>query len=970
MAGPEKDENGQTKDSSRIHQLSMEAGARWMLNDVSGKPIRTWDSRGHNFTTAYDALRRPIEQNVRGTFSDPDPIKPNSDRRTLNLSNSSNLLIDKIEYGEPPLNATPALEAEAQRLNLRTRIYKHSDTAGVITNALLDPTRSPLFAYDYKGNLLHGRRQFIQDYKALPDWRSAVNLEKEADGKDRLFASHTTYDALNRPLTATSPDGSIYRPTFNEANLLDKVDVNLRGKQDVNGNPVWSSFVKNIDYDAKGQRKLIEYGAGAAANKQGVTTTYDYDRKTFRLIRLTTKRPAGFNGLASQIFKDTITVQDLRYTYDPSGNITHISDEALKVVHHNNQQVEPACDYVYDALYRLIQATGREHIGQAAYLQNGATGNFRDFPYVDASTASNNPQELRNYTEQYVYDAVGNFEFMAHQAANGNWTRAYSYDEDSLIEAGKKSNRLSKAPLQSEPPSASKEFGYDPHGNMTRMQHLPLMYWDYRDQLLATAQQVVNNGMPETTWYLYDAAGQRVRKVTERMVSAQNLTNGQLPVRLKDRVYLGGFEIYREYEVDGVTPKLERESLHIMDDKQRIALIETRTIENRNPVNAPLPLRRYQFGNHLGSASLELADEGALISYEEYRPYGTSAFQAGRSVAEVSLKRYRYTGKERDEENGLYYHGARYYAPCLGRWVTCDPEGVEESISLYRYVSSNPIRNFDHTGRADNDKVDDKVTGEQSLYTVIVYYTYTAEGPQKHKPEAGPNQPSAKKWKQDPEDLEGVDSFFEGVKNTVLENTGEDKTIVFKNPTAKQLKEFFKSMETTGTKMDRMFVIGHMGDRGVFFTLERSNVNDIFAEKKKQRFDVADIPKSVFGEEFYAVFLGCKTSKTWEGMAATLSGHSGGLSIGFTTTAFPHAVAKGEKNYDYLLHPGKGGEKLKQEEIVEFFAGDRQMLIDPRMRTEEKMKSILMGKDRPRLLRDPFAPPKEYRKHLKNQQRR
>ena len=45
---------------NRIHQLSMEAGARWMLNDVAGKPIRAWDSRGHNFTTSYDALRRPV----------------------------------------------------------------------------------------------------------------------------------------------------------------------------------------------------------------------------------------------------------------------------------------------------------------------------------------------------------------------------------------------------------------------------------------------------------------------------------------------------------------------------------------------------------------------------------------------------------------------------------------------------------------------------------------------------------------------------------------------------------------------------------------------------------------------------------------------------------------------------------------------------------------------------------------------
>ena len=51
---------------------------------------------------------------------------------------------------------------------------------------------------------------------------------------------------------------------------------------------------------------------------------------------------------------------------------------------------------------------------------------------------------------------------------------------------------------------------------MTAMPHLPLMEWDYKDQLEATSQQVVNNGTPETTYYVYDAAGQRVRKVTER----------------------------------------------------------------------------------------------------------------------------------------------------------------------------------------------------------------------------------------------------------------------------------------------------------------------------------------------------------------------------------------------------------------------------------------------------------------------
>ena len=122
---------------------------------------------------------------------------------------------------------------------------------------------------------------------------------------------------------------------------------------------------------------------------------------------------------------------------------------------------------------------------------------------------------MRNYTEQYEYDAVGNFEKLIHQAANGNWTRAYTYNEPSLIEPAKQSNRLSSTTIGSG--NAPEPYTYDAHGNMTRMPHLPLMQWDFKDQLQATSQQVVNDGgTPETTYYVYDAGGQRVRKVTER----------------------------------------------------------------------------------------------------------------------------------------------------------------------------------------------------------------------------------------------------------------------------------------------------------------------------------------------------------------------------------------------------------------------------------------------------------------------
>jgi RHS repeat-associated protein len=53
---------------------------------------------------------------------------------------------------------------------------------------------------------------------------------------------------------------------------------------------------------------------------------------------------------------------------------------------------------------------------------------------------------------------------------------------------------------------------------------------------------------------------------------------------------------------------------------------------------------------------------------------------------------------ERDEETGLNYHGARYYAPWLGRWASADPVGIEGGINLYRYSKLNPLIFNDKTG--------------------------------------------------------------------------------------------------------------------------------------------------------------------------------------------------------------------------------------------------------------------------------
>jgi RHS repeat-associated protein len=669
-----------------LFQHSMDASDRWMLNDAAGKPMLAWDNRGHTFRTDYDQLHRPVGSLVKGA----DPANPNR-----------KIQFEKLIYGDTPGNGLT--DAQKKQLNLRGKPYKHHDRAGVVTSLGRSPTTGNDEAFDFKGNLLRSTRQLTGDYRSTPDWSNTPSLEAE------MFASNTRYDALNRPIQLVAPHSdqggaklNVIRPGYNEANLLERVDVWLEQTAEPTAllNPTTANLkaVTNIDYDAKGQRTRIEYNEA----NHPVITEYSYDPETFRLIRLLTTRPKHSEA-------DKLRLQDLSYTYDPVGNIVAIRDAAQQTVFFKNSTIEPSNAYEYDALYRLIRAEGREHA-----VQNNLQRDAKSFDPIIGIPFPNSPEALQRYIENYEYDPVGNILGLHHIGGGADsWVRWYQYAIDSnRLLATRLPGEAVKLPFYAVVPGYDGKYTYDAHGNLTAMPHLPAMEWDFKDQLRASSQQVRHDGgKPEITYFIYDASGQRVRKVTERQADP-----GQTATRMKERIYLGGFEIYREYNSNGISVTLERETLHIMDDKQRVALVETRTRpQGADP--APRQLVRFQLGNHLGSAALELDDRAQKISYEEYHPYGTTAYEAARSQTETP-KRYRYTGTERDEESGLYYHGARYYAPWFGRWVTCDPAGMVDGANLYCYVSDNPILLTDPTGRQEAPSVtaaNDKRLAEHGL---------------------------------------------------------------------------------------------------------------------------------------------------------------------------------------------------------------------------------------------------------------
>ena len=609
---------------TRLHHASMEAGERWTLGDVAGSAIYSWDSRGNRLRTDLDPLRRP-----RAAYLQPDGEGPE-------------LLVIRTVYGES--------RRRPEKRNLRGKVFRTFDQSGVTTTD----------RYDFKGNLLRSERRLAADYRGVVDWSATVDLE---DGR---YVGKSAFDALNRPIEIVEPDGTQVRASFNEANLLERVEARLRGVDEV------TVFVEDISYNAKGQRTRLALGNGAV-------TEYGYDPQTFRLSDLTTVRGSRDEGAGRTHRRRARAVQELHYTYDPVGNVTHIEDGSQQPAFHANARVDAACDYTYDALYRLVAATGREQLGRSsgAPIAYGAL-NPEQPVHPDDGTA------LARYAERYTYDLANNLTDLEHRGthpASPGWTRTFDYREPSQLDPTVPSNRLTASTVggSTEVFSADGD-GYDPNGALLAMPHLPCLSWDYRSQLHTSQQQAVASGAAERTWYVYDAGGGRIRKVTER--------GGRI---LHERVYLGAFEIFRRH---GAKP-LVRETVNIMDDGGRIALVETRT---KGDDRAPSQLVRYQIANALGSVTVELDERARIVSYEEFSPYGCTTYEAVRRRREVP-KRYRFTGRERDEETGLSYHGARYYAPWLCRWTSSDPSLLADGPNTYTYVSGQPTGQVDPSGR-------------------------------------------------------------------------------------------------------------------------------------------------------------------------------------------------------------------------------------------------------------------------------
>ncbi|MBA4719055.1 MAG: RHS repeat-associated core domain-containing protein [Nitrosopumilus sp.] len=312
-------------------------------------------------------------------------------------------------------------------------------------------------------------------------------------------------------------------------------------------------------------------------------------------------------------------------------------------------EIDTIRKFVYDPLYRIKFATGRE------------SHEFKNQELSNESLVCGNYGSTRPYKESYEYDDYDNTKEICHDSLGKISKRTFTIEKDS--------NHLTSISRKT-----SYEYSYDKNGNIIKESSARTFDWDNKNQLCCFNVQKGNEPTIHAL-YLYDSKGQRIKKVV------RNHKNSHY----KSVTYVDGvFEHYKKkgYEL------IENNLIKLALNERPLADIRVGTPFKNDKTRAV----KYNFIDYANNVSTIIDDERTLISHEELTPFGETVF------GKFSRKRFRFAGKERDEESGLYYFGMRYYSPFLSRWISTDPKGFVDGFNLYEFVRSNPITLVDDDG--------------------------------------------------------------------------------------------------------------------------------------------------------------------------------------------------------------------------------------------------------------------------------
>ncbi|MBV7551293.1 RHS repeat protein [Pseudomonas sp. PDM28] len=626
--------------------------------DAAGRSVANWDARlGSGLTPVASTIRthgltgqpllttsvdagwrlvlqdeaRQVKQSWDGE-GNTARFEYDSMSRPLGVE-ENNRCVERFYYG----TAT----AETSARNQCGRLIRHVDTAGARVVA----------DYNLSGAPITEMRRFLTEVDH-PGWPATESQQSALleQGEDKAYTSRWQYDATGSVLEQVDAAGHTRRYAYSVQGQLQSVWLKVSGKPE-------HLLVGGMAYNASGQVERELSG-------NGVISTSVYDSGDGRLRHL----------LAC---KGERNLQDLRYDYDPVGNILCLTDASQPVSWFANQRIVPISRYWYDSLYQLVRATGRE----VASAVNG--------PALPDLISPADPARLQNYTQSWCYDAGGNLIEQHH-----------SNKPTHLMGIAQNSNRGLTRVEGQEPDF---DAGFDSNGNLRFLAPGQPMRWTARNQLGEVVLVSRDDGRNDSERYLYDGAGMRVRKV--RCALTSNMT------RKSEVRYLPGLEI----RIEGADSP--GEILHVINVQSGRSSVRLLHWEQGQPDGIDEDQVRYSLDDHLGSSTLELDRLGNLISYESYYAYGGTAWWMGRSQVEAKYKCVRYSGKERDV-TGLYYYGFRYYAPWLQRWVNPDPAGLVDGLNLYCMVGGSPVGRRDIVGLYSGEGDEHELSLEKSYFII------------------------------------------------------------------------------------------------------------------------------------------------------------------------------------------------------------------------------------------------------------
>ena len=296
-------------------------------------------------------------------------------------------------------------------------------------------------------------------------------------------------------------------------------------------------------------------------------------------------------------------------------------------------------------------------------------------------------------TRYYRYDANGNITAVKDGPFTDEeeYVFTYSYDPETDVYGTDYGFGLD-APKETEQANPQDLFAY--RRNYT---------WNERNLLTKSSDRNY------TVHYRYGEDGQRALKYTDEGRS--------------ETLYFNNFFTIHIPTQDQNNPQGLRVHKHIFVGNSRLVTAMTHT-DNSGDNEEQKAKRYYYHSDHLGSAQFVTDWKGRQYEHIEYTPYGELWIE--EVAAGLDKLPFRFTGKELDEETGLYYYGARYLDPKYSRWLSGDPAlgdyipkapvddeakkhnenlsgmgGVYNTVNLhvYHYAGNNPVKYTDPDGR-------------------------------------------------------------------------------------------------------------------------------------------------------------------------------------------------------------------------------------------------------------------------------